>query len=441
MTTEERIRALLSTWTGIELPLGSVQSLDAFVRDRCSALGLASPERYLAAIGGPTSAEFQRLVNAVTVKYTWFFRDLPQIESLRQLLREPRERTLHVWVPGCASGEDVYTIALLAKETGADVRVLGTDVSSEAIELSRRAQFSAWSTRDVPEPLLRYFARATGQTLSPTAELRSKVSFQVHNVLTPAPMPPGAFGWDIILCRNVLMYFAQEKAQATAGALARALSDTGHLLLGASDVLIEPPPEVVVAYVAGRVVLRRGSRDNSGRQRGRTADRAASPARAGDATAVAPRAIVPAGAAAASRDERQSGDSALSAAHAYLSSGKIELARSAYVKACEAEPVSTEPRLYAGIAHYLSGDLPHALESLRAALLLDHRCWPASYYLGLCYESMGHARDAEREYERAATESEREQPIREDPSSPLFGFRRDLAWLARQRSRNRHTSP
>jgi tetratricopeptide (TPR) repeat protein len=130
-------------------------------------------------------------------------------------------------------------------------------------------------------------------------------------------------------------------------------------------------------------------------------------------------------------------DSLLGAAHVYLSVGKLDLALRAYLSACEAEPVSTEPRLYAGIAHYLSGDLPQALGALRAALLLDHRCWPASYYLGLCYESMGHARDAEREYERAALQSEREQPMNDDPSSPLFGFRRDLAWLAKRRRRSR----
>jgi tetratricopeptide (TPR) repeat protein len=135
--------------------------------------------------------------------------------------------------------------------------------------------------------------------------------------------------------------------------------------------------------------------------------------------------------------EAPSADSALDAAHLHLSAGRLDLAVRGYREACEAEPVAIEPRLYAGIAHYLSGDLPRALESLRAALLLDHQCWPASYYLGLCYESMGRARDAEREYDRAAKQSEREAPVEDDPKSPLFGFRRDLAWLARRRGRPR----
>jgi chemotaxis protein methyltransferase CheR len=413
---------LLATSTGIELPFGSTQALDAFVDGRCRALGLAHPEEYVAALTNTTSGEFQTLVNAVTVKYTWFFRDQPQIEAIRRLLAEQRQGALHVWVPGCASGEDAYTVALLAHEVGADVRVLGTDICSEAVGRARRAHYSAWSTRDVPSELLQHLAPASGGTLTPNAALRSRVSFAVHNVLAPPPMPPSGRGWDVILCRNVLMYFAQERAQATAGALSRALCEDGFLLLGASDVLIEPPEGVTVEYVAGRVVLRRAGAHTVPVLA--AAPVPSLPASGGDATAV-------------------SASSALHVAHAYLSAGKLDLALRAYSEAREAAPVAMEPHLYGGIALYLSGDLTRAVESLRAALLLDHECWPASYYLGLCYESMGYPRDAAREYERAAKQSEAEPASDEDASSPLYGFRRDLAWLVRRRGRKqtRHESP
>jgi chemotaxis protein methyltransferase CheR len=428
VSVQERIRALLASSIGIELPLGTNLALDAFVRERCEALGLSVPEEYATAIGGPGSPEFQRLVNAVTVKYTWFFRDLPQIQAIRELLLASRADALDVWIPGCASGEDAYTIALVARECGADVRVLATDVSSEAIERARRGHYGAWSTRDVPPELHRYFAHTRTGQLSPTSELRGRVHFELHNLLAPPPVPPNGRGWDVILCRNVLMYFSQEKAQATAGILARALCEDGHLLLGASDVLIEPPPDARVEYVAGRVALRRRPKGERWGSVLRELHEPAPPR----VKAPVPVPVLPA--AVAPPAEAQS---LLGAAHAYLSAGKLELALRGYLSMCEAEPVSTEPHLYAGIAHYLLGDLPQALRALRAALLLDHRCWPASYYLGLCYESMGHARDAEREYERAARQSEREQATDDDPSSPLFGFRRDLAWLAKQRCRTR----
>jgi chemotaxis protein methyltransferase CheR len=431
VSVQERLRAILAAWIGVELPLGGSLALDAFIRERVEVLGLSAPEAYLNAIGGPTSLEFQRLVNAVTVKYTWFFRDLPQIQAVRQLLQEPRAEAIHVWVPGCASGEDAYTIALLARECGADVRILATDVSSEAIERARAGRYGTWSTRDVPDALHRYFLPVAGGALAPTAELRARIRFEVHNLLAPPPVPSNGRGWDVILCRNVLMYFAQEKAQATAGVLTRALSEDGHLLLGASDVLIERPPDARVEYVAGRVALRRQSKQERPDHPRRAV---LEPPRA--ISAPLPLAAPPAAPAAPPAEA----DSLLGAAHLYLSVGKIDLALRAYLSACEAEPVATEPRLYAGIAHYLSGDLPQALGALRAALLLDHRCWPASYYLGLCYESMGHARDAEREYERAALQSEREPPTDDDPSSPLFGFRRDLAWLAKRRRRARAAS-
>jgi chemotaxis protein methyltransferase CheR len=448
VSVQERLRAILATSSGIELPFGSTQALDAFVDGRCRALGLAHTEEYLGFLAGSTSSEFQLLVNAVTVKYTWFFRDQPQLESIRRLMAEPREGALHVWVPGCASGEDAYTVALLAWEVGADVRVLGTDICSDAVARARRGHYGAWSTRDVPPSLQHHFVRAGGGTLTPTPALRSRVTFEVHNVLAPPPLPPSGRGWDIILCRNVLMYFAQERAQATAGVLARALCEDGFLLLGASDVLIEPPEGVSVDYVADRVVLRRGT--PGVRLPGIPGAHArVESVSGGDAVrGVELVPVIPAPVPVAPALEKTafavtSVEPTLQAAHAYLSAGKIELAVRAYTAAREAAPVASEPHLYGGIALYLSGDLSRAVESLRAALLLDHQCWPASYYLGLCYESMGYPRDAAREYERAAKQSEIEPSTEEDASSPLFGFRRDLAWLARQRGRKpaRHQSP
>jgi chemotaxis protein methyltransferase CheR len=432
VSVRERLRNVLATSTGIELPFGSTQALDAFVDGRCRALGLAHPEEYVEALT-TGSSEFQLLVNAVTVKYTWFFRDQPQIESIRRLLAEPREDAVHVWVPGCASGEDAYTIALLAREVGADVRVLGTDICSDAVTRARRAHYGAWSTRDVPPELLQYFAPASGGARTPIAALRSRVTFEVHNVLASPPVPPNGRGWDLILCRNVLMYFAQERAKATAGALARSLSEDGFLLLGASDVLIEAPEGVIVEYVAGRVVLRRGVRGARapGKPLGRTYAEPSSSVVDAVRPIEPPTAVAPAAALEGNAPAR----SALNVAHAYLSAGKIDLAVRAYTAAREAAPIATEPHLYGGIALYLSGDLARAVESLRAALLLDPVCWPASYYLGLCYESMGYPRDAAREYERAAKQSETDADTEEDASSPLYGFRRDLAWLVRQRGR------
>jgi chemotaxis protein methyltransferase CheR len=422
VNVEGRVAALLAAWTGIELSSTSTPALAAFLRERTHALGLTSPSSYPTALGGPDSVEFQRLVNAMTVTYTWFFRDLEQVETMRALLARATRPSLDIWIPGCASGEDAYTVALLCRELGISAQVLGTDVNSTAIAVAREGRYGEWSVRDVPQASRQYFARSSRGGFELDASVRSRVRFQVHNLLASPPLPPSG-GWDLVLCRNVLMYFGKERAKLTVGTLGRVLHDEGRLLLGASDVMVEVPGELSVEYVSGRVTFRRGGVRSAFEPVPLPPLARPEATRIPDAGTVEPDAAI------------EARPTLLEVAHAHLMAGRLDLALSTYQTLCAADPFATEPRLFAGVAKYLAGDLQPALEAFRACLLLDEKCWPASYYLGLCYENMGLPRDALREYRRAAKQSAVDSTARDgDPRSPLHGFFRDVAWLARKRS-------
>ena len=188
--------------------------------------------------------EYQALVNAFLIKVTEFFRDPELFEFLRNELipglvaraRESGER-LRIWSAGCATGEEAYSLAILVSEAlgnEADhfnVRIFATDLDEKAVEFARRGVYPAASVATLPEELLdRYFTREDGhyQVRKP---VRSMIVFGQHDLARRAPFPRV----DLVLCRNVLIYFTPELQRRTLQLFAYSLKDGGYLLLGKSE--------------------------------------------------------------------------------------------------------------------------------------------------------------------------------------------------------------
>ena len=202
-------------------------------------------------------ATFRAFVEALLVHETYFFRHPDQLRllagdllpSLVQARQRAGSAELAVWCAGCSTGEEVYTIALLlqaviarAQEDGKDLHasILGTDVSGEAIAQARRASFARVpglnSFRDVPDFARHHFTgifRSGEGTWSPNAELRQRVRFLEHNLVSdPAPEA----GFDLILCRNTLIYFDEQGARRALRSIEDALRPGGVLLLGPAEM-------------------------------------------------------------------------------------------------------------------------------------------------------------------------------------------------------------
>src|SRR5690606_9548967 len=150
------------------------------------------------------------LVARLVVHESHFLRDRSQMDLIRSVLADLARTTSHrirIWSAGCAGGEEAHTLALLGVEAGLGgrLRVLGTDVSAPAIERARAGRYSAWSLRSVPDDVAaRWFHHHAG-TMVVREDARSLVRFEVRNLLDP---PGGRF--DLVLCRNVLMYLTPD---------------------------------------------------------------------------------------------------------------------------------------------------------------------------------------------------------------------------------------
>ena len=257
MTAAEGLFALIESWSGICLERGGAgESLQRFLHGRTRELGLPSIDAYLTLLDGPLRAERDRLLDAVTVNYTWFYRDGEQLDDVVKLLRDgwPGGAALNVWVPGCATGEDAYSMAMLARLAGREAYVLGTDVNSASVAFAKEARYGSWAMRELPADLWRFFAPSGKGAHRVVDELRERVVFERHNLVEPPRQAPGG-GWDLILCRNVLIYFSRARADETHERLGASLAPGGWLLIGASEAVYQEPAGLRLARLGGRAAL------------------------------------------------------------------------------------------------------------------------------------------------------------------------------------------
>jgi len=246
MTLATDVADVVRRETGIVLPAGREAAIMAAARRAAPGL---DPAAFVRAVSGPHSdrALVHRLVDEVTVRETAFVRDRAQFDEIawHELLGAALasgSRAIRVWSAGCASGEEAYTLALLAAEALAPgppaVDVLGTDVSGAAVAAATVGRYRERAVQGLePEVRQRYLDRQADGSYLVGHRLRGLVRFRRHN-LVAGPIPPsGESRFDLVVCRNVLIYFdAATVAQVIEG-LKRSLRPGGVLLLGAADAL------------------------------------------------------------------------------------------------------------------------------------------------------------------------------------------------------------
>jgi chemotaxis protein methyltransferase CheR len=371
------IAELIRRASGIALRPAQFSSLQAALArvapgvDPADVLRLASDEA-----GG--TAILTRLIDEIAVKETFFFRherELAAIEwrMLRSAAQDAGRDVVRVWSAACATGEEPYTLAILACEafggTAAPVRILGSDISETALARARQARYAARSVREVaPARRDRWFERA-GAELTVRRELRDLVEFRQVN-LARDPIPPqGEERFDLIVCRNVLIYFDRNAVQRTLVALERALWPHGMLVIGAADRLSAGPPSA-----------------SSRPRRAPVPDRKprSSPPR---------RPAAPRKPAEPERERARN----LDAVHAWSLEATIE--KTALL--IEREPLNVDAYFVLGVAQLAADDPAGAVVSLRRALFLDPEFGLAAFKLARAHEALGDRRAARRAYLRA----------------------------------------
>ena len=223
----------LGEWTGFDSRSVPRRNLDQLVQ-RLLAEGW-TPQAILGDLAGPATLR-QRVIASGTIGETYFFRHPQHFEFLSDHPFEWWTRAeLRAWSAGCATGEEAYSLAaslLQARPPGSATRidVLGTDVDPDKLAIACRGTYGRWSTRaPAAWPALQ---PGPAGTLQVREEVRQRTRFQEHNLLDAAP--PGAF--DIILCRNVLMYLTPAARRGVVDRLTRSMAPGGLLMLATMDV-------------------------------------------------------------------------------------------------------------------------------------------------------------------------------------------------------------
>jgi chemotaxis protein methyltransferase CheR len=235
-------------------PLGRIR-LERLLAESAKLAGVPV-ESYLDLVDAQPAA-FGALVDRVTVQHGGFFRDHAQFTAIAELARSSTGADRTIWSAGCGNGQEPYSLAMLLDESGhADWHVVASDISSKAAARTRAGRYSDAEVMGLSaERRQRYLVPGPdGYQIAPFIQRRVRVaSHNLAHADPPAPVPMCA----VVLCRNVLMYFGREEAQACIARIATRILEGGHLFLGHSDVTGRIAGHFALTEVAGALCYRR----------------------------------------------------------------------------------------------------------------------------------------------------------------------------------------
>ncbi len=264
-----RFRGVLGERFGWAFPDADDEHLGRVLRRRAAHRGISHRE-YLGALAtGRPAGELDALAEELTITETYFYRHAEQFEALATEVLPDRVRaraqsglrTLRLLSVGCSSGEEAYTLAMVARAAvpGADwhVTVLGVDANPAMLRRAAAARYSPWSLRETPAAVRRRWFHPRDGLFEVDDRIRADVRFRPHNVVQDDAVlwQPGQY--DVIFCRNLLMYLAPDAARALVTRMTRALADGGGLFLGHTDTLGSRPDGLQPRHCRASVHYRR----------------------------------------------------------------------------------------------------------------------------------------------------------------------------------------
>jgi len=245
----ELLRKLVNEHTGIKLSDHKQEMLYSRLSRRLQALNLKSFFSYYKLLQADDGEELVHFINAVTTNLTAFFREPHHFELLEQkllpelLIKKQATHRLRLWSAGCASGEEAYSAAMVIKEVvpaNWDVKILATDLDSQVLAKGERGIYKEEKISGVsPARLYRWFKKGSGVNVGQVQvipELQRLITFKRLNLMHKWPMH-GPF--DIIFCRNVVIYFDKATQKILFERFANILDNDGYLLIGHSENLFQ----------------------------------------------------------------------------------------------------------------------------------------------------------------------------------------------------------
>lgn len=247
-----QVAVLIERDIGIKLPPAKRTMVEGRLRKRARSLGIMDVDAYCGALfdDGLLETEYQHVIDMVTTNKTDFFREAEHFDFLSRVAvpqlmgaRGRADRPLKIWSAAASTGAEAYTIAMVLAElarhgqAGLGFRILGTDISSQVLDVARRAVYPWEAMAPVPPPLRqRYVMRHRDPGRAEcriVPELRAAASFQLLNLMETSYGVDGDI--DVIFCRNVLIYFDRPTQEAVLARLCSHLRPGGFLIVGHSE--------------------------------------------------------------------------------------------------------------------------------------------------------------------------------------------------------------
>lgn len=243
------LASLLQTRTGQQLTMSRRWRIETALKSIMRERNILTLDQMIATlISGREPGLTDQVVEALLNNETYFFRDRTPFDTLlngplkRLQQNRARGKKLSIWCAGCSTGQEAYSLAMSFAEdplrwAGWKIDIVGTDVSRSAIERARAGLYSQFEVqRGLPvKQMMRWFEERDGQQWQIAPQLRHAVRFEVRS-LTDVPPQPASF--DILLCRNVLLYFSAPMRRNVFARLAEASRPDAVLMLGAGETVI-----------------------------------------------------------------------------------------------------------------------------------------------------------------------------------------------------------
>ena len=238
------------------------------IADRMTFLKIGSFATYFGYLRGDVDGEIEKFINAFTVNETYFYREEHQLRCLSTDLLNERVRArkpgeaLRVWSVPCATGEEPYSIAMWLLENWPevdvqDIEIVGSDIDTECLAAARRGEFGQRALMRLPRTLVdKYFETAGPDRWRIVSDLRQSVQFSAVNLMDASQVRPhGKF--DVIFCRNVLIYFDDASRRLAAENLFESLVPGGFICLGHTESMSRISPLFEVRRFADAIVYQR----------------------------------------------------------------------------------------------------------------------------------------------------------------------------------------
>jgi len=242
-----RFRGWIGQRLGLHFDDSKLEFLGEVLGRRSEVTRLA-PHRYLDRLEGPDGeAEVRALIRELTVPETYFFRHIDQFHAFAEVALPEAQaarqsvRKLRFLSAGCASGEEPYSLAILVRERAVsadwNVTIRAVDINHAMLAKAAGGHYTTWALRETPADIQRRWFRSAGREFVLEDSIRAAVTFQQGNLAEANADLWAPESYDVIFCRNVLMYFTPQTAQAAVRRMTRALAPGGHLFLGHAETL------------------------------------------------------------------------------------------------------------------------------------------------------------------------------------------------------------